>query len=57
MDEVEGVIVSYNFESAWDRISASSMNEETICVTHIGHSFIFFATKVASEHHPFPNGS
>ena len=34
MDEVEGVIVSYDFEFAWDRISASSMNEETTCVTH-----------------------
>ena len=45
MDEVEGVIVPYDFEFAWDRISASSMNEETTCVTHIGHSFIFFAQR------------
>ena len=45
MDEVKGVIVSYDFEFAWDRISTSSMNEETTCVAHIGHSFVFFATK------------
>ena len=57
MDEVEGVIVPYDFESAWDRISTSSMNEETTWVTHIGHTFVFFATKVASEPHPLPNGS
>ena len=29
MDDVEGVIVPYDFESAWDRISTSSMNSET----------------------------
>ena len=45
MDGVKGVIVSYDFEFAWDRISTSSMNEETTCVAHIGHSFVFFATK------------
>ena len=55
MDEVEGVIVPYDFESAWE-ISTSSMNQETTWVTHIGHTFVFFATKVASERHPLPNG-
>ena len=56
MDEVEGVIVPYDFESAWE-ISTSSMNSETTWVTHIRHTFVFFATKVASERHPLPNGS
>ena len=51
MDEVEGVIVPYDFESAWE-ISTSSMNSETTRVTHIGHTFVFFATKVASERNP-----
>ena len=40
MDEVEGVIVPYDFESAWDRISTSSMNEETTCVAHIGMPYV-----------------
>ena len=55
MDEVEGVIVPYDFESAW-RISTTSMNQETTRGTQIGHTFVFFATKVTSESHPLPVG-
>ena len=40
MDEVKGVIVSYDFEFAWDRINTSSMNEETTCVAHIGMPYV-----------------
>ena len=53
MDEVEGVIVPYDFESAWT-ISTSSMNQETTRGTQIGHTLVFFATKVAIERHPPP---
>ena len=55
MDEVEGVIVPYDFESARE-ISTLSMNPETTWVTHIRHTFVFFATKVTSESHPLPVG-
>ena len=55
MDEVEGVIVPYDFESARET-STCSMNSETTWVTHIGHTFVFFGTKVASESHPLPIG-
>ena len=48
MGEVEGVLVTYNFHSAWVT-SASSMNQETARATQIGSTLVFFATNVASE--------
>ena len=56
MGDVERVLVTYNFESTWE-ISTLSMNRETAWITQIGHTFVFFyATKVASERDPLPNG-
>ena len=48
MGDVEGMLVMYNLESAWER-SATSMNPKTACGTQIGHTLAFFATNVASE--------
>ena len=48
MDEEEGVLVMYNFDSAWER-TTSSMNPKTAWGTLIRHTLAFFATKVACE--------
>ena len=48
MGDVEGMLVMYNLESAWER-SAASMNPKTACGTQIGHTLAFFATNVTSE--------
>ena len=48
MGDVEGMLVTYNLESAWER-TAASMNPETTCGTQIGHNLAFFAANVASE--------
>ena len=45
MGEVEKVLVTHNFDSAWVLISTSSMNPKTTCITQKGHTFVFFATK------------
>ena len=55
MDEVKEVNVSYDFESSWE-ISTPCMNPKTTWVTQIEHTFIFFGTKVVSEHHLLPIG-
>ena len=55
MGDVERVFVTYNFESRWE-ISTLSMNLETAWITQIGHTFVFFATNVASECDPLLNG-
>ena len=55
MGEVEEVLVTHNFDSAWVLISTCFMNPETTCSTQKGHTFVFFATKVASEGDPLPN--
>uniref|UniRef100_A0A2N9EVI6 mitogen-activated protein kinase kinase kinase n=1 Tax=Fagus sylvatica TaxID=28930 RepID=A0A2N9EVI6_FAGSY len=49
MGEVEGVLVTYSFHSAWVMKSTSSMNPETAWETHIWHTLVFFATNVTSE--------
>ena len=54
MDEVEGVLVTYNFDYAWVR-STSFMYPKTALATQIRHSLAFFATSVTSECHPLPN--
>ena len=48
MGDVEGMPVTYNLESAWEK-TAASMNPETACGTMIGHTLVFFAANVASE--------
>ena len=52
MGDVEGMLVMYNLESAWER-SAASMNPKTAC----GHTPAFFAANVASEYDCLANGS
>ena len=56
MGDVEGMLVTYNLESAWER-SASSMNKNTACGTKIGPTLVFFAAYIASECDPLPTGS
>ncbi|KAM3752499.1 hypothetical protein ACB098_03G023600 [Castanea mollissima] len=56
MGDVEGMLVTYNLESAWER-SATSMNKKTACGTKIGSALVFFAAYVASERNPLPTGS
>ncbi|KAL0009655.1 hypothetical protein SO802_004763 [Lithocarpus litseifolius] len=56
MGHVEGMLVSYNLELAWER-STAPMNPETAYGTKIRPTLIFFATNVASERDPFPKGS
>ena len=56
MGDVEGMLVTYNLESAWER-SAASMNKNTACGTKIGPTLVFFAAYVASECDPLPTGS
>ena len=52
MGDVEGMLVMYNLESAWER-SATSMNPKTAC----GHTPAFFAANVASEYDCLANES
>ena len=56
MGDVEGMLVMYNLESAWER-SATSMNPKTACGTQIGHTLAFYAANVASECDCLANGS
>ena len=51
MGEVEEVLVMHNFDFAWEK-RTSSMNPKTAWITQIGHTFAFFATKIASECDP-----
>ena len=53
--EVEEVLVTHNFDYAWER-STSSMNPETAWMTQVGRTFAFFAANVASECERLPNG-
>ena len=55
MGEVEEVLVTYNFESAWQR-STTIMNPETTQGTLIRYTLDFFGTKVTSERNPLPKG-
>ena len=55
MGEVEEVIVMHIFDFTWEK-RTSSMNPETAWITQIGHTFVFYATKVTSESDPLPNG-
>ena len=56
MGDVEGMLMTYNLESARER-SAASMNKNTACGTKIGPTLVFFAAYVASECDPLPTGS
>ena len=53
MGEVEEVLVTNNFDFAREN-RTSSMNPEIALMTQIGHTFVFFAAKVASEGDPLP---
>ena len=56
MGDVEGMLVTYDLEPAWER-SASSVNKKTACCTKIGPTLVFFAANAASERDPPPKGS
>ena len=55
MGEVKEVLVMHNFDFVWEK-RTSSMNPETARITQIGHIFVFYTAKVASESDPLPNG-